>query len=374
MKKTIDEFYAEHDVRIGKDFQTTPPIYYQSLKEGLYGYFNTILGVKNKYNLLLNDDVRSRQNIAFNFNDSDSTVSCILGIHRFFELLLKDLLARVNPFLAVKLLENEKQQIAFLNQTLDYEKVNTIEFSEALKRFTELCNSNEVELKNLDISKIIPFRFIIADDTLKQLSKWRNRIIHNGKTLPNLFALDYLITQKVLPIISILLEVEKPILKTYYPHFFITPSGINILNSILAVKFNYMDFYTTLPDEKRFLIRQLFIIGHIKELARASFNFDRSVIKSNVSYEEPYYENPKEKYYRIAKAEESNSCFHETKTCPSCSIPSLIVYKKIVDNIFTNQQDDFYYCRCTSCDYFFSENFADPFVLGLTSARIFPQH
>ena len=117
MTKTLDEFFLDNDVRVGKDFQTTPPIYYQSLTEGMHGYFNTILNLKFKYNMLLHPQIQSRQSMAFNFNDSDSTVSCLLNLHRFFELLLKDLLARVNPFLAVKFLENENQQIAYLNQT-----------------------------------------------------------------------------------------------------------------------------------------------------------------------------------------------------------------------------------------------------------------
>ena len=376
MAKTLDEFFVDHDVRVGKDFQTTPPIYYQSLTEGMHSYFNTILNLKFKYNVLLHTDIRKRESMAFNFNDSDSTVSCILNLHRFFELLLKDLLARVNPFLAVKFLENESQQIAYLNQTLDHEKVNTIEFSEAFKRFKALVSATSEENKNLDVAKVMHFKFLVEDDTLKILAKWRNRIIHNGKTLPNLFALDFIVVQKVLPVIAKILEADKAVLKTYQPHYFVTPSGFNVLEKLLSedVKFDYKDFYKTDTEDARQLIRKLFIIGHVKEIARATFYFDRLIKMNNRSYYESYYENPMERLKRFTKAEEENDFYLSTKSCHSCGIDSLIVYKKVIDDIFSDKQLDYYYCRCTSCDYFFSENFADPFIVGLSSERIFPEH
>jgi hypothetical protein len=373
MSKTLNDFFSDNDVRIGKDFQTIPPIYYQSLTEGMHGYFNTILTLKFKYNLLVNTEIHNRESIAFNFNDSNSTVSCLLGLHRFFELLLKDLLSRVNPFLAVKFLENENQQIAYLNQTLDYEKVNTIEFSDAYKRFKALIKSTKNEVKNLDISKIEPFKFLVEDDTLKQLSTWRNRIIHNGKTLPNLFALDYIITQKVLPLIAKVLETDKQPQTEYFPPYFITPSGINILELLLKIKFDFRDFYKKDDKNNRMLISKLFLIGHLKELARASFYFDRHITEDNISYQESYYENPIARFHRFAKAEEGNEFYFNTEMCLSCGVKTLIIYKKVNTDLL-GKKLDYYYCRCTSCDYFFSENFADPFALGLSKQRIFPLH
>ena len=369
MTKTFDDFFVDNEVKIGIDFQVNPPIYYQSLDEGLYNYFSTITYRKQKIEHLIFGDFYRREDIGFSFNDSDVTVFTILNLHRFFELLLKDLLGRIDPFLAVKFLDNENQIIELLNNSLEAEDVQTIEFSEALRRFKAAIKYAKKYPCKEQYQFITKFTFLIEEDTMQRLASWRNRITHNGKILPNILALDYLVTQKVIPLVSQILSVEKEYIKEHNPHYFKTPTGINLLEQFLSIKFDYRDFYKK-PKPKRLKIG-LLKIAHLKAIAHARYYFDPLII-NNASFLEPYYDNPLERCLRFAESERSNENFHDIKTCLCCGIKTLVVYKKMTPNIFGNTKEkEYYFSRCTSCNYLLPENMGDPFELDLYHEPLF---
>lgn len=369
MQKTLTDFFTDNDVRIGEDFQSSLPIYYQSLNEGFYNYFQTIKYRKQSITLLIFSDDISRESVGFSFNDSSETVSTILNLHRFFELFLKDILGRIDPFLAVKFLENEKQVINYLNNSLSPDNVQTIEFSETFKRFKAALSYSSENPENEKYQLAQKFRFLTADDTLEQLARWRNRIIHNGKKLPNILALDFLVTQRIMPFVDQILKIEKEYIKDYVPHYFSTPTGINILERFLKIKFDYKDFYISpRPDN---LCYGLLEIAHLKELARARSDFDMYLL-NNHSYVEPYYDNPKERGIRLAAAEKEHEHFFSVKSCPCCGFNSLVIYKKITPDIFNNGQDmDYFFSRCFSCNYLLPENMGEPFRFKLYPERLF---
>src|SRR6185436_18063703 len=114
----LREFFKNNDARIGKgkDFTTTPPVYYSSLNEAFQNYFLTFRERKDTFHFILDKQMRTRHSLAFNFTGaSDNIVFSILGFHRFIELLLKDILRRINPFLAVKFLEKEDELFQYLD-------------------------------------------------------------------------------------------------------------------------------------------------------------------------------------------------------------------------------------------------------------------
>ncbi|MBK7129079.1 MAG: hypothetical protein IPM74_03755 [Crocinitomicaceae bacterium] len=369
MGKTLDNFFEDNDVRIGKDFEVIPPIYYQSLNEGMRSYYETIADKKQSIALLILHDDWSREAIAFSFGNPDATVSTILGLHRFFELLLKDILSRIDPFLAVKFLENEKQVIDYLNGSLSAENVQTIEFSEANKRIKAAIKYAKENPTNDKNQIALKFEFLIADDTMIRLATWRNRIIHNGKTLPNIFALDFLVTQRIMPLIKSILDAEKDILKNYTPHYFNTPSGIDLLDEFLKIEFSHNDFYLNPKTDK--LKTNLFRIAHLKELGRGRFYFD-PLLPNNRSYTEPYYEKALDRCFRFAESEKQNEHFHDIKKCPCCGIKTLVVYKKMTRDLPNfSKSTDYYFSKCTSCEYLLPENMGEPSFFGLHTEHLF---
>ena len=123
-----------------------------------------------------------------------NVVFSILGFHRFFELLMKDILRRINPFLAVKFLEKEEELFKFLDNKLNADEIKTIENAETIKRFKQAFKhydkTSEIYLEHLKDYEFLTTKE--SYETLEMLAEWRNRIMHNGTTLPNLFAFEYL--------------------------------------------------------------------------------------------------------------------------------------------------------------------------------------
>src|SRR5688572_24237886 len=98
---------------------------------------------------------------TFDYTGADeSIVFTILGFHRFFELLLKDVLRRINPFLAVKMFEKEEEVFEFIDNRLNPDNVKTIEYSETVKRFKQAYKhytNSEVYEKHLK-----PYEFLTS--------------------------------------------------------------------------------------------------------------------------------------------------------------------------------------------------------------------
>jgi hypothetical protein len=368
----LKEFFKNNDVRIGegKDFTTTPPIYYSSLNDAFRNYFLTFRDKKDTFHFVLDIKTWSRQSLAFNYSGAnDNIVFSILGFHRFIELLLKDILRRINPYLAVKFLEKEEELFQYLDNKISADEIKTIEFSETLKRFKQAFKhydkTSEVYIQHLQSYEfLLNLRNI---ETLNRLSEWRNRIMHNGMTLPNLFAFEYLVSQRLIPLIDVIIKAEKKYLNKYLPHFFTTLTGINVIDEILSVKFEFSDFEDA--SKSKSLAISLLKLGHLKEIGRAAFNHD-IVIRNNISFYEPYYENPIGRVERFAEAEKLHKDFYNLRECICCGVKSLVVYRKSIDIHWT--EDNFIsWFKCYNCDYSLKNNVGDPNFFNLSERPIF---
>jgi hypothetical protein len=364
---TQDDFFKDNEYKITKDGVTlTPPIYYQSLNDAFNNYFKTVKNNKNAYHFLL--DFKNNKNNSIDFHNLDSTVFAILGFHRFFELLLKDILRRVDRFLAVKFPEKEKDAIKFYNEDLDPEKMETVELKKAFERFKEAINYSNENPDKTQYSIVHKFSFLKTDDTLNRLAKWRNRIMHNGNTLPNVYLLDYLISQKIIPLINEVIKADKDILKDYLPHYFETQTGIKIIEEITKIKIDFKDFQNEAVREE--LIRKVLRLAHLKELGRASYTRD-ICIKTNISYDTPYYNDPIGRNIRIAEQEKCHESFYSNKKCPCCGFDTLVVYRKEYDDIFTNKKEFISWFNCFTCTYSLKNNIGDPEYFGYSKEKLF---
>lgn len=369
----LTDFLKENEIRIGKDFQTTPPVYYHSLNDAYYNYFQTLRDYKETYHFLLDFQSWDRESLAANYGNSKSTVFAILGFHRFFELLLKDILKRFNPFLAVKFLEKDEDLIKFFDNNLSPEDVNSVEFTEANKRIRRLFTyySNKPE----EINIITKFEFLNSpfnQETLSELAKWRNRIIHNGNTVPNIYALDYLVSQRITSLVIEIIDADKETLNQYTPHYFETFTGIKIIDRIRQIKFDYMDF--TNPNKSSNLGLAILELAHLKELGRAMYKTDPA-FKRNRSFYESYYKDPIQKFERFAAVETAHLNFHSLKNCPCCGFNTLIIYKDEYQNAFTKEfkMEFISWFKCFACDYSLKNNLGDPYYFEISKEKIFPE-
>jgi hypothetical protein len=370
----FDNFFNEHEVRIGKDYTSNTPVYIHSLHEGFSNYFETFKTKRDLFHISLDFNNLSRENIAFSLTDSESTTLAILGFHRFFELFIKDILRRVNHFLPVKFLENEKQVVKYLmNATLKAEEVKTIEYAETIKRFKEINSYSKANPDNPHKDFISKYEFLLTNesqDFLNKLSVYRNRLMHNGNNLPNIFALDYLVSQGLVPIILKIAETEKENWNGYVPHYFETFTGIKIIERISQIKYSFEDFTNNNKHES--LRYSLLELGHLKELGRASINF-YPFRKSNILFYESYYDNPNGRDERFAESEKSYPNFYDLKSCPCCGIKSLVVYRKEFKDLFTDGMDFISWFKCYACDYSLKNNTGDPYYLGLSKEKLFAE-
>jgi len=364
----LRRFFKNTEVHIGKDFQAETPFYFDSLRNAFSHYFSTYQDQKEIIHLIIdsaNWDQEKFSSARLHHNISHA----ILAFHRFFELYIKEVLRSVNPYLAVKFLEREEELFLFLDQKLPPEQIKTVEFAESMKRlkyaFKYFDNSTETYRKVLN-----PVSFLNdkeAVDSLEMLAEWRNRIMHNGATYPGFFAFEYLITQRLISLVVKIID-SKDHKDKFIPHYFVTPSGFDLVRSLQAIRFHYKDFAN---EEKKKDLRSIFFyIAHLKEMGRSNLTQDFYRIK-NKDYRELQYDNPIGRTERFAEAEKNHPEFHQLNKCNCCKAKSQVVYRKHFKDFFTQQQDFVSWLRCFNCDYSINERIGDPYSFGLADHLVF---
>ena len=379
MDNNFNEFSANNDVRVGEDFTTSLPVYYLSLNSAFYHYFQTFRDNKDRYHFLCMD-IKSwnREDIAFNFTTDYNLVFTILGFHRFVELLVKDILRNINPLLAVKFSGKEKDLFSYCDSKTEEERIeakqiNTIEYSETFRRFNRAYKHYD-KTSDIYINHLKNYEFIIQQEnaeTLQLLSDWRNRIMHNGNKFPNILYFDYLISQRVIPIIDKIIKLENIYLGKYEPHFYQTSTGIKVIDKILEIKFSYKDFSNDKKSKE--LGFKLMNLAHLKEIGRVAYKQD-AFTKSNNARFETSYVDPKARSERFALAENANVDFLKVKQCICCGNNSLVVYKKKFNfKLFAKEDNYIKWFKCYHCDYALIDNIGEPKYFGLTEVTLFEE-
>ena len=371
----LEKFFNENDVRIGKDFQVIPPVHYLSLNDAFYNYFLSCENLKDTFHFLYDNKKQNRENLAFNFTGDKRAISMsILSFHRFIELHFKYILQKINPLLAVNFLDSKLDVFEYLHLELDVSKIKTVEFNGAwnrLKKCFKKYDKGSTEYKTI----LQQYEFVLENDSIeciKQLSKWRNRIMHNGTTIPNILAYDYFISQRVIPFVDKIFCADKTNLKNYEPHFFRTATGINIIEEFLEVKISLSEI--SQDNKSHEFWRKFFKIFHLKELGRCSYH--HGINGRNIRSFLPFQmlENENERVERFANSEKDTPYFHDLKTCNCCGNDSLVVYRNYIRDIPWASEDYSYWFKCYNCDYMLKRNVEDPYYFGLSEAPIFPSN
>lgn len=380
------EFYINNEVKIDEDFTSSHPHYYSSLRNAFDCYFETFLDLKDSIRFLVDFNWK-RKDIGFNFSISyDKIVTIILEFHRFFELFIKDLLNRVDPFLSLRakakaneFIDNfilggssytEFKKIEFGETNL--RDIRTIEFGEAKKRLGALIKKISDESEHAFLNK---FLFLTDESSgLEDLSWWRNRLAHNGKNIPNIISLDYLVSQKIIPLISRIIDTDFEVTgNNITPPYFETATGINIVKRITQIRFTQSD--VSLSKEKRYsteIAKKFIELYHLKGLGRAAMNYNKYLGINFKTYIE-YHRLKHKDSHKLVSFQEQDPNYLKTVNCLCCGNLTLVTYKEIYYSEIEERDLDLIWSRCLVCDYGVSNKLGNPKNYGITDKDIFDE-
>jgi len=388
----------KYDVRVDthKNYQTSIPYYYDSLRHAFGFYCNTFITNNSAYTFYAEGlHKRNISVLKHQFLDEDNTQQTIIAFERFFELFIKSLLSTTHSNLSLILCNSENNKrvsidrlknsavsltdgiiTGFYRPQKKNNKVLSIPFNEAINRFYCLADAykvnpgaNRIIKKFGKIMKEYPFLFCDGcKNTFKYLNWYRDRILHNGNKLPSLWLLDYTLSQRVLPVVKDIINIDQAKYKTEF-FYFKTITGIAVLDKICSVKFEFTDLYK--KTKQNFAFASLLKLGHLKELGRANMNMNLFVRANKATYEYNYHD-PLGRGERFANAEKKHPDFRGISHCPCCGIKSLVLYNITVDDFFNeNKKQLVSWVKCYTCDYHLRYDTGEPALLGIYPAQLF---
>lgn len=386
---TLRRLAEKHDVVITsyEGHHRTPPHYFASLRNAFGFYFNTFNTKNSSYNFYA-EGLSAHSEVAnsSDFLDEENTVLAIVAFERFFELFIKNILKASDHNLAhsredrkrikTRDLLTEISSSKFVPRTDDGVPF-TIPFSETLRRFYDLIDLHNEGYEHSIVEnfshEIENYRFFDSAEhhvTLKLINWYRDRILHNGSKLPSLWMLDYFVTQRLLPMIFGITEVDKHTLGESL-FYFKTLSGINVIEKLNGVRYEFDQLYD--PERQRETYRLLLYIGHLKELGRANLNMNLYMRNNSQATYEYNYRDPKARGRRFARVEmEGHIHAIRISPCICCAEESMVVYQEIIDDIFRiGSKKSIEWVKCYTCDYHIRYNVGDPSIFSLHPNRIF---
>jgi hypothetical protein len=261
-------------------------------------------------------------------------ITAILYSHHFTELALKKLLRTRGKLLPLKL-EFDACQLDDLSKgsSLDADKINTIEFSEALKRIVRLVS--EKRLKD-SISEYVHEH----QSVLRKLNTLRNRLWHRGTYVLHYDALDCLFGRDVLPLMFELVQIYKDGLVSYW-----RPPALHCgIDPFEEIKRVYSDCTQSDMDARRVAI--------YKELARAAYRNPLAPLKADLPASSLVNRKIRADNNQLVRPAQTECEFHQPDRvipCPVCGAKTLMKFSSETDgpdgtvSVFTSE------IRCALC-------------------------
>lgn len=382
----------KYEARIGshRGHQRTPPHYFDSLRNAFGAYCNTFNTQNAMYDYYAQglSRVRWKRQLS-DYLDEGNSILTIVAFERFFELFLKDILKKANKNLIYSSQKRYTKTVDLVHDILsgdftpkmpDGRKI-TIPFRETLKRFYGLVDLMDLQRQGITDRLVRKFSSIVREypvltskgykGSLELLNWYRDRILHSGDSLPSLWVLDYLVSQKLIPLIDEITAAHRKDLGGYL-FYLTTLTNIDIVKAIRSISFDFSDLKKEKSKEEVFL--KLLHLGHLKELGRANLNMNLFMRNNSQATYEYNYKDPKgrgERFAQVERKEHPNAI--DIKGCPCCATKSLVVYREKVLDPFSNfkKDMDIDWVKCYTCDYHIRYNVGDPFIFQLTQERIF---
>jgi len=345
-----------------------PPYYYLLLRNSFGFYFNTFNTNQTWYaNYAEGLSETHSRDFGRPVLDEENTMFTILGFQHFFEIFIKEFLIKIHPSLILKAKEKydgtldlvQKIQTGTMGFGTDY-----LAFNGSLTRLYDLIGYSKDEIL-IEANPLIKdfsenfkgYEFLGQDDcksSLEYLNTWRNILLHKSDRLPSMWLLDYLVTQRWMPIIFNIFIAEKELLGESL-FYFKTVTEIDLIAEFARVKFDFDD----LKDDKKKneVFWKLLYIGHLKELGRANLNMNLFVRKGIQATYEYNYRDTLGRGKRFAYAEQEHEHFTSVSICPCCKVDSLINYRETYKDVLRdNKISHVDWVKCCTCDYHLSHH------------------
>lgn len=387
LRKLAEKYEAGVVSRGG--FTRTPPHYFSSLRHGLGAYFNTFHTQNASYEYYARglSHVKWKRQLR-EYLDEDNSILAIVSLERFFELFIKDILRKVHKDLIYSSKHGYKDVPELFTRILSGEfipkstegKKHTVPFKETLKRFFGLVDLMDLQHRGIadNMTKkfsVIAKRYSVltsksCQGSLELLNWYRDRILHSGNRLPSLWLLDYIISQRLMPLIEEITTVHKKELDSSL-FYLKTLTNIDIVKAIRSLSFDFSDLKSK-SNEAIFL--KLLHLGHLKELGRANMNMNLYMRSNRQASYEYNYRDPMGRGKRFAKAErKEHKHAIDIKACPCCGVESMVVYRERIEDFFseTKKMKNIDWVKCYTCEYHVRYNAGDPFLLQLSQHRVF---
>ena len=331
-----------------------------SLRIALESYFSTYQSMK--YSLHIFDDKNDFEQDEIDYQHRQSyfkaCIEAIVHFQHFAELFIKEALRKEHPLLAneasskplilYKLLKKE----AITSSEMD--KINSIEFSDALSRFLSLLKEKKIKDKKLEFIKKYK-------EPLEKLNILRNRMWHRGTFILRYPTLDEFIGNYILPFINEIFHLPKysrlvGLWKYHDLHCKIDP-----IDEIIK------SYQNGIPPVRK--------IALLKELGRAAYE-NPLVGGKLVRFSKHKNEEIRVRAERIAEGAAKGPNIEKVCICPVCGIKSLVVYNDIATNRDDIDEEDIpdepykawrytWQVNCMCCTFEINYHIENPSVYGL---------
>lgn len=343
-----------------------------SLRIALKAYFSTYNAIRNRFNP---NDPELDKIIEENIRYCEACAETIVHFQHFFELIIKDILRSDHCLLASRIYSDPTILHKILhNQELtsdEEQKVQSVEFSDALKTLCALIQSDQIQHRQ-DVQFIFDHRC-----SLEELNKLRNRVWHRGAFFLSYTKLDEFIGKFVLPIVETTTQLSKYKKVSALWKYKSTECGIDPIKSIcleyqanqpacvgkiaLLKEIGRAAYSNPLFDKKVLVQKRdekvANIINQIQELEKRGEEIPKRLLISkgsaDMSYrmatqiDIPYIEKAK----RIARYEAEEG-FLKIKKCPICGVESLVLYEESdsFQDSETGDNVNYYWVHSAKCE------------------------
>ncbi|EOU1571270.1 hypothetical protein ACHM17_08170 [Clostridium perfringens] len=272
-----------------------------SLKIALNSYFKTYLSIMSSFEL---DEKFDEKHIKYEKEYIEAYIETIVHFQHFFELIIKDILEKEHILLSVratnepvilhKLVNNEQ-----ISQT-EYEKLYSIEFSDALKSICKLLDDGRINREKYGFIKQYKL-------TLEYINTLRNRIWHKGKVILTYRALDELVCKYILPIVKEVISLDE----------YIDKQVIWKPKDLIGIDINLIDEMIVEMKKESYDLSKL---SFLKEAGRAGYN--RWISEKSNFFNDKRLEE-------LTDLENKNEILGKIEICPVCGKKTLCIYQYV---------------------------------------------
>lgn len=285
-----------------------------SLKIALDSYFSTYHSMKFRLHVFDDKDLEPNE-IDYQHNRLyfRACTETIIHFQHFAELIIKEILRSEHPLLANEAASRPLILYKLLKRrrvtSSEFERINSIEFKDALDRLLCLFKADLIKGTNKKLDFILRHK-----EALVQLNILRNRMWHRGTYVLRYPALDDFVGNYVLPFVNEIINLSKYAKQLPFWKYPVLQCKIDPIEEIINI---YKSGVISLGK-----------LALLKELGRAAY---ANPIHGG-AFSKYFDESIRARAKRIAEGEAKGPDVEKISICPVCGVKSLVVYSETYSN------------------------------------------